>query len=109
MRSRQVVERVLQRQAEVLLVERLPELGPDRLRHLVGDHLQPGRKRVAGLERARDQVERLGELLLERAQAARALHLQDRNGIARANRAANQPAQRHRDGEGHDQRRQSER
>src|SRR3954452_11700368 len=42
--ERQVVERVLHRQAEILLVERLPELGADRLRHLVRDHLEPGRE-----------------------------------------------------------------
>src|SRR4051812_5750985 len=64
----QVVERILHRQAEVLLVERLPELGADRLRHLVGDHLQPGRERVTCFQRARDEVQPFGELLLERPQ-----------------------------------------
>ena len=42
MRARQLVQRVLQRQAEVLLVERLLELRADRLRQLVGDHLSAG-------------------------------------------------------------------
>ena len=72
----QVLERVLHRQAEVLLVERLAELGADRLGHLVGDHLQAGRERVAGLERAGDQIQRLRELFLERAQPAGALDVQ---------------------------------
>ena len=82
--DRQVVERVLQRQTEVLLVERLAELGSDRLRHLVGDHLQAGRERVAGLERARNQVERLRELLPRtRAAAASRLIFRTMNGSAK--------------------------
>jgi hypothetical protein len=42
---RQVVERVFQRQAEVLLVEGLAELRAHRLLEFVGDHLQAGLQR----------------------------------------------------------------
>ena len=89
----EVRQRVLQRQAEVLLVERLPELGADRLRHLVGDHLQAGREGVARLQRARHQVQRLGERFLERAQPARPLDLQDhqRQREADTRRRSTQP------------------
>ena len=66
----EVVERVLERQAKVLLVERLAELRSDRLLHLVGYHLQAGRERVPGLQRAGNQVERLRERFLERHAAA---------------------------------------
>src|SRR4029079_15180642 len=41
--QRLVLERVLERQTEVLFVERLPEFRPDRLLHFVGRHLQTGR------------------------------------------------------------------
>ena len=61
----QLVERVAQRQAEVLLIEGLLELGADRRRQLVGHHAQRRLERVAGANRARQQVERFGELLLE--------------------------------------------
>src|SRR4051812_23347866 len=86
--ERQVVERVLHRQAEVLLVERLPELGADRLRHFVRHHLQPGGERVAGLERAGDEVEALGELLLEGPEPLRSLHLEDDEGDNEPDRRA---------------------
>ena len=64
-RSRQLVQRVAQRQAEVLLVEGLLELGADRLLQFVADHAHRRLERVAGAERARQQIERFGELLLE--------------------------------------------
>ena len=73
----QVLERILQRQPEVLFVEGLAELRPDRFGHLVGDHLQAGDERVAGLEGPRDQVQRFRESFLERARPLRALHVQE--------------------------------
>src|SRR5688572_5884878 len=72
----EVVERLLQRQAEVLLLETLLELDPYRRRQLVGHHAHRALERVAGANRARQQVQRFGELLLELAQAAAALDLQ---------------------------------
>src|SRR5688572_28758621 len=72
----EVVERLLQRQAEVLLLETLLELDSHRRRQLVGHHAQRALERVAGANRARQQVQRFGELLLELAQAAAALDLQ---------------------------------
>ena len=77
MRSAQVVQRFLQRQAEVLLVERLPELRPDRLVELVGHHLHAGAERMAGADRAGQQIERLGKVLLELVDARRPLVLED--------------------------------
>ena len=59
------LQRIGERHAEVLLVVEQPELAGHRLRHLVGDHAQPGREGVAGAQRAGDQVDRFRELLLE--------------------------------------------
>ena len=70
---RHAAQRVGQRHAEVLLVVDAAELGADRRRHLVGDDAQAGRERVAGAQRAGDQVDGLGELLLEHAQPLGAL------------------------------------
>ena len=60
----------LQRQAEVLLVERLLELGADRLGQLVGDHAHRGLERMTGANRARQQVERFWKMLFELLRAA---------------------------------------
>ncbi len=68
---RQLVERVAQRQPEVLLIERLLELRADRIGQLVGDHAHRGLERVAGADRARQQVERFRELLFEALQPLR--------------------------------------
>ena len=88
----QVGQRILQRQTKVLLVERLPELGADRILGLVGRHLQSGRERMAGLERAGDQIERLRELLLELARPSTALHVQHDGRKGRADRGADEHA-----------------
>ena len=79
----QVVERVLERQTEVLLVEGLAKLRADRVRHLVGDHLQPGREGMAGLQGAGDQVEPLRELLFEGRSRRVRLKLRNTNGSAK--------------------------
>ena len=68
---RHLVQRVAQRQAEVLLIERLLELGADRLRQFLGHHAERGLERVAGADGARQQVERFGKLLLEFLQPRR--------------------------------------
>src|SRR4029450_12279739 len=57
----QILQRIFHRKTEVLLVECFPELGSNRLVHLIGDHLQAGSERVTSLQCARDQVERLGK------------------------------------------------
>ena len=44
--------------------------GPDRLAELVGHHLHAGAERVAGADAAREQIERLGKVLLELVQPA---------------------------------------
>src|SRR5207247_3827785 len=69
--SGHLVQRVAQRQTEVLLLERLLELRADRFLELVGDHAKRRLERVTGADRARQEVERLGELLLEALQAPR--------------------------------------
>ena len=50
---------------KVLAVVDQLELRSDWLRNFLGDHLQAGGKRVTGAQRARDQIDGLGELLLE--------------------------------------------
>ena len=89
--EREVVERVFHRQPEVLLVEGLPELRADRLVHLVGDHLQTGRKGMAGLQRAGNQIEPFGELLFERPHPLRPLDPQE-DERHRETRALRRPA-----------------
>ena len=69
------LQRLRQRHAEVLLIEQQPELRTDRLGHLVGDHRQPGRERMAGAQRAGEQIDRLGKLLLELDHPPVARHL----------------------------------
>ena len=63
--TRELLQGIGQRHAIVLLVVEQLELGPDRLRHFFSDHRQTGRERVAGLERPRDERQRLGKLFLE--------------------------------------------
>ena len=61
----EVPQRVLERHAEVLLVVEHPELGPDRVVHLLGHHRQARREGVAGAQGPDDQADRFGEQLLE--------------------------------------------
>ena len=68
-----VVQRVLEGQAVVLLLEGLAELRAHGLGAFVGDHAHRRLERVAGLDGARQQIERLWELLLEPADADGAL------------------------------------
>ena len=70
-RLRERLERVGQRHAVVLLVVEQPELGASRIRDFVGDHRHAGRERVAGAQRAGDEVDRLRKLILELAHATR--------------------------------------
>src|SRR6478735_165253 len=102
----QVVERVLERQAKVLLIERLTELRSHRLVHLVGYHLQACRERVPRLQGAGNQVERLRERFLERTQPLSALVVQHHERQREAEgRAHWQPPSRpnpHRHQQGHD-------
>ena len=91
----QVAERVLERDAEVLLLERLLELRADGIRRLVGDHAHGGRERVAGPDGARQQIESLGELLLEPGHATGALahqHQDRHRGAGEGSRAASPTA-----------------
>src|SRR5581483_3270628 len=70
---RQLVERVSKRQTEVLLIETLLELGTDRIEELVGHHPPRGLEAMSGAYRARQQIERFGELLLASLAAAASL------------------------------------
>jgi hypothetical protein len=46
--QREIVERFLHREAEILLFERRAEFGANRFGHLVGHHLHTGAERVSG-------------------------------------------------------------
>ena len=70
MRVRKRPQRVGQLGAVVLAFVQHLELDAGRRRHLVGRHLQPGRERMAGAHRPRDQVDRFGKLLFEFPNAA---------------------------------------
>ena len=61
---RQVIERRIQRRAEILLVEQRAELQPQRVGHILAGHAQTDGESVAGPHGARQKVERLGKLLL---------------------------------------------
>ena len=69
--AREGIERVAQRQTEILLLEDLLEFRPDRRRQLIGGHADRRLKRVPRADGPRHEVERLRELLLERLQPAR--------------------------------------
>jgi hypothetical protein len=56
---------VRERHAEILPVVQQLELGANGIAELVGHHRQPRGKRVAGTQRASDQIDRLWKLLLE--------------------------------------------
>ena len=85
------LERVAQRHAEVLLVVEQPELAGHRLRRLFGDERQPGREGVAGAQRARDQIDRLRELLLELPHPLRRLEADDQERHERQQGASGEP------------------
>src|SRR4029453_9481127 len=61
----QLVQRVLQRKTEVLLIEGLLELDADGCRQFVRAHAHRRLKRMSSANRSRQQVERLRKLLLE--------------------------------------------
>jgi hypothetical protein len=48
--------------SEVLLVENLPELVCERIRHLLGQHLEADGERVARAHRPCEKIERIGKL-----------------------------------------------
>src|SRR5712692_10581637 len=56
-----LVERIAERKTEVLLIERLLELGSHRLLQLLGHHAEGGLERVARAKSAGYQVEAFGE------------------------------------------------
>ena len=80
-----LVQRVAQREAEVLLIERLLELRADRIGHLLRDHAERRLERVSRPDGPRHQIERLGEVLFELLQSRRS--------------AVDQPGKRRRAGE----------
>ena len=66
----QALQRIVQRHAEVLPVVDQLELGSDRIGNLVGDHLQAGRKGMAGAQRTRDELDGLRETVPRTARGA---------------------------------------
>src|SRR6478672_618269 len=65
-----VLERLLERQAEVDLADDAAELGRDRRPRLAHDELDRLEERGAGTERVREERDRVRQLLVERVQAA---------------------------------------
>ena len=66
-----VLERLVERQAEVDLADDAPELDRDRRPRLAHDQLDRLEERRAGPERVGDQRDRVGQLLVEGPQPAR--------------------------------------
>src|SRR6185295_11663785 len=66
----QVLERLLERQAEVDLADDATELGRDRRTRLTHDELDGLEERGAGAKAVGQQGDRVRELLVERAEAA---------------------------------------
>ena len=61
------MQRDIQRRAKVLLVEKSPELLAKRVRDFLADHFRADGEGVAGPHGARQEIERLRKLLLERS------------------------------------------
>ena len=76
----EIAQRDIQRRAQVLLVEQRAEFLAQRIGHLLAHHFQADGEGVAGAHGARQKVERLGKLLLQRVQPLLALvpHIQVR-------------------------------
>src|SRR5688572_28337843 len=77
---REAEERVFQRKPEPLLFVDLSELGRDGLLRFLADNLEARRQRMARSGGPREQVDRLGEVLLERLEPSVALDLQIDDG-----------------------------
>jgi hypothetical protein len=84
------VKRVLHVHAVVDVGEGGPELAPDRVRHFFRNELQRLTEGMSRAERARHDIERLGELFFEAPEAAPALDLQLQNRCPRQHRAEQQ-------------------
>src|SRR5579885_90441 len=65
----QVQQRVLEGQAEVLFVKSCAEFPCNGFWKFMGDHLEPGGKRMAGPDRTAQEINRLGKVSLKVLQA----------------------------------------
>ena len=80
MRDAHLQQGVAKVQAQPLLLVDLYELGGERLGRLLGDHLDGGVHRVAGAQRARHQIDGVGQCGVERLETPAAFHPQQNVG-----------------------------
>jgi hypothetical protein len=98
---RHVGDRLLEGHAQLLRLERAPELDRDRRRHLGGDHLERALQRVSRAQRAGHHLERIRELLRQLGAALAALeqHEEQRQQPEQQRQDNQQHATRAEDGE----------
>src|ERR1700741_463814 len=84
----QMLQRVPQRQSEILFHDCRAELPRDRCRCFIGDHPQTGRKRVSRSNPPIEQVQSFREMFLEKAQSATPLesHIGERGYAGHASK-----------------------